>query len=320
MSEGLVIHPLSDSERPLWKHFIYESQNGTLFHDLDFLAYHPTSKFTPVPLLFQEKGNLKAVFPGVEQKKGNHKALLSHPGASYGGLVLARGLGAEEIYKLVSDLVTWGKEQGFGRIEMTLPPEICSEDPDHHLEFALILSGFKIARSQLTGAVPLFPPHPRIKNSAMRMVGKARRAGVEVAKSDDFKGFYEILVENRSQHGAKPTHTFEELERLRKLVPEHLVLFEAMLGGKAVAGTLLFLLNERVALNFYLAHLREFQEHRATNLVFYETIQWVKAQGFRYLDMGTSMVGAEPNWSLTDFKERFGARGFLRNTFQLEMS
>lgn len=203
---------------------------------------------------------------------------------------------------------------------MTLPPEICSEDPDHHLEFALYLSCFKITRSQLTGAVPLFPPHPKIKNSAMRMVGKAKRAGVEVATSDDFKGFYEILVENRSQHGAKPTHTLEDLEKLRKLVPGRLVLFEAMLGGKAIAGTLLFLLNEQVALNFYLAHLREFQEHRATNLLFYETIQWAKNKGVRYLDMGTSMVGAEPNWSLTDFKERFGARGFLRNTFEVRLS
>jgi hypothetical protein len=54
--------------------------------------------------------------------------------------------------------------------------------------------------------------------------------------------------------------------------------------------------------------------------LFYETIQWVKSRGFRYLDMGTSMVGVEPNWSLTDFKERFGARGFLRNSFQLEIS
>jgi lipid II:glycine glycyltransferase (peptidoglycan interpeptide bridge formation enzyme) len=152
------------------------------------------------------------------------------------------------------------------------------------------------------------------------MVGKARRSGVEVKESGDYRTFHEILLGNRSKHGAAPTHSLEELEKLRKLVPGHLSLFMAVLKGKPIAGTLLFVLNERVVLNFYMAHLWEFQEHRATNLLFYETIQWAKAKEYLFLDMGTSMVGAEPNWSLTDFKERFGARGFLRDTYELALS
>jgi lipid II:glycine glycyltransferase (peptidoglycan interpeptide bridge formation enzyme) len=163
----------------------------------------------------------------------------------------------------------------------------------------------------------LFESHPGITNSAMRMVGKARRSGVEVKESGDYRAFHEILTLNRSKHGATPTHSFAELEKLSKLVPDHLALFLAELEGKPIAGALLFILNERVVLNFYLAHLWEFQEHRAANLLLYETIQWARGKGFRYLDMGTSMIGSEPNWSLTDFKERFGARGFLRDTYEL---
>lgn len=316
-ANDLTLTPLSEADRPAWKRFVYESRNGTLFHDLDFLAYHPASRFHPAYLLVRRGENLCAVLPAVKVDEEGGTALLSHPGASYGGPVMAPDLGAEEVFRIVEKVVGWAKSEGYGRIEMTLPPEICSEEPDHHLEFALHLAGFSVLRSQLTGAIPLFEPHPRITNSAMRMVGKARRSGVEVRESQDYKTFHEILTLNRSKHGATPTHSLAELEKLSKLVPDHLALFLAELKGKPIAGALLFVLNDRVVLNFYLAHLWEFQEYRATNLLCYETIRWAKEKGFRYLDMGTSMIGAEPNWSLTDFKERFGARGFLRDTYHL---
>jgi CelD/BcsL family acetyltransferase involved in cellulose biosynthesis len=317
MPDDLLIAPLSEAVSPAWKRFVYESRNGTLFHDLDFLAYHPPSRFQSVHLLIRKKGNPCAVFPAVRVKEEGRTSLVSHPGASYGGLVLAQGLGAKEVCQMVEKLVAWAKGEGFERIEMTLPPEICSQGPDHRLEFALHLAGFRIVRRQLTGAIPLVESHPKIANSTMRMVGKARRAGVEVRESGNYKTFYEILVANRSKHGAKPTHTLAELERLKKLVPEHLALFLAEWKGKPIGGTLLFVLNARVVLNFYLAHLWEYQEHRAANLLVYETIQWAKRKGFHYLDMGTSMIGAEPNWSLTEFKERFGAQGFLRDSYEL---
>jgi len=324
-SSSLVISTLCEKDRPLWKRFVYESQNGTLFHDLDFLAYHPSSRFRSVQLLFRDKGNLCAIFPAVEVKQGGQrKTLSSHPGASHGGLAIAKGLGAEEVYGLVSKLVNWAKEEGYGRIEMTLPPGIYAADPNQHLDFALYLAGFRILRRQLSGVVPLLPPYPQITNSALRMATKARRSGVEVreSRSDerDYRAFYDILVENRAKHGAAPTHTWEEMDRLRRLIPDQLVLFTAEFNGQPIAGALLFVLNERVVLNFYLAHRWEYQEYRATNLLFHETIQWAKAKGFRYLDMGTSMLGEEPHWSLVDFKERFGARGFLKDTFELELT
>lgn len=318
-THDLTLARLAEADCPIWKRFVYESRNGTLFHDLDFLAYHPPSRFQTVHLTVKKKGNLCAVFPAVKAEKEGQTALVSHPGASYGGLALAQGLGAEEVFQIVEKLVAWAKGEEFVRIEMTLPPEICSIDPDNILEFALHLAGFRIVRRQLTGAIPLFESHPKITNSAMRMVGKSKREGVEVKESEDYKTFYEILVENRSKHGAVPTHTLAELERLKKLVPEHLALFLAELKGKPIGGTLLFVLNSRVVLNFYLAHLWEYQEHRAANLLVYETIQWAKSKGFHYLDMGTSMIGTEPNWSLTEFKERFGARGFIRDTYELRL-
>ena len=41
----LRVEPLRPGEELAWAEFLAASENGTLFHDLQFLAYHPTGRF-----------------------------------------------------------------------------------------------------------------------------------------------------------------------------------------------------------------------------------------------------------------------------------
>ncbi len=320
MSEGLVIRSLSDSDRPLWKRFIYESQNGTLFHDLDFLAYHPASRFRSRHLLFWEKGNLVAVCPAADQEENGQKVLISHPGASWGGLVFPKGFKAENVNDLIVGLVSYAREEKIERIVITLSPEFYSEKPDHALRFALHLSGFRVVKRQLSGAVALSFFPSCLKKTALQKAQQSRRTGVRVVRSDDYRAFYPVLVQNRAKHGATPTHSLDELLRIDQLIPGRLALFLAEHESRPIAGALLFLVNGNVALSFYIAHKEEYKQHRATNLLLMETMQWAQQEGFRYYDMGTSMIGEKPNWSLVAFKETFGAQSFLRDTYELVLT
>ena len=81
------------------------------------------------------------------------------------------------------------------------------------------------------------------------------------------------------------------------------------------AGVTAFLCNDRVVLAFYISHDEAFQEYRPVNHLFYEIIRWSIEKGYRFLDYGIFTVNEEPNWGLGKFKESFGARGILRETF-----
>ena len=48
-------------------------------------------------------------------------------------------------------------------------------------------------------------------------------------------------------------------------------------------------------------------------------IQWALKAGIRTLDFGTFTKAMVPNWGLGRFKEKFGARGVLRNTLELTL-
>ena len=66
-------------------------------------------------------------------------------------------------------------------------------------------------------------------------------------------------------------------------------------------------------------HDPEYQNYRAVNLLFYEIIKDSISKWLSYLDFGLFTVNMEPNWGLGKFKENFGARGILRDTFYLNL-
>src|SRR5262245_66674573 len=57
------IEPLRADESE-WKQFLSRSVNGTLFHDIRFLRYHPPSRFRFHHLVFKQNGNPVALLPG----------------------------------------------------------------------------------------------------------------------------------------------------------------------------------------------------------------------------------------------------------------
>jgi hypothetical protein len=310
--------------RSRWEKFVNSADNGTIFHRQRFLDYHPPGRFESHHLIFRKKNRILALLPAVIQERKGRRVLISHAGASYGGLVLRPRLGIRECHLLVEGLVDHLRKQSIHRLELTPPPLIYDIHPTNNIDFALLKNGFGYVRRELTSVVPLPGGGQDIffsfKSEARTATRKAQRVGVIVRETDDYAGFYEILRSNlRMRHNVAPTHTLEELLHLRNLLPDEIRLFCAYLKDQQVAGVVLFLCNSRVLLAFYISHREEYQKHRPVNLLFYHIIDWGRQRGFRYLDFGTFTLNMEPNWGLGKFKETFGARGLFRDTYYLDL-
>jgi lipid II:glycine glycyltransferase (peptidoglycan interpeptide bridge formation enzyme) len=70
---------------------------------------------------------------------------------------------------------------------------------------------------------------------------------------------------------------------------------------------------------FYISHDQEFQQYRAVNMLFHTIMKDAISRGLEFLDFGLFTVNMDPNWGLGKFKESFGARGILRDTFYLDL-
>lgn len=320
----MEILPYQSKFERRWDDFVWQALNGTIFHTRRFLSYHPPDRFQDHSLIFLKKGKWVSILPAVLKYHDGSKMLISHSGASYGGFVVDSRLGIRDFFELVDTLVDYCYQQDFNRIEMTLPPIIYLKKPSHYLDFALMKKGFFYKKRELSSVISLdFPPDEVLntfKNEARTAVRKSLRSGVKIRESEDLPTFYEILKRNlKLRHNVTPTHTVEELVKLKELFPKRIRLFSAYLDEKMIAGVVIFLCNERVALAFYISHIEEYQRYRSVNLLFFEIIKWAIGEGIKYIDFGIFTVEMEPNWGLGRFKETFGAKGIFRDTFIAEV-
>ncbi len=310
---------ISESE---WNDFIEKSDNGTIFHRRDFLAYHPKGRFIDSSLVFLKNNKPFALLSAIEHRDGREKIFYSHRGASYGSFVYNSWLNIKDSFELVETLIEHCKAQKYTKIILTLPPIIYCTKVSNYIDFALVRNNFNYLKREVSSVVSLdFNDDELLQTyrpEARTALKKSLKSGVEIAETERFDEYYEILKKNlKMRHNVNPTHTLEELIKIKKIFPTRVRLFGAFVNSKLIAGVCNFSANSKVVLAFYISHDEDYQEYRPVNLLFYEIMRRYKSEGFNYLDFGIFTVNMEPNWGLGRFKENFGARGIFRDTFQL---
>lgn len=308
----------------IWDGFVENSVNGTIFHTRKFLSYHPVDRFIDYSVEFYKKNKLFSVFPAVDFNYLNKRTLLSHRGASYGGFVYEEGISIREAHDLVENLVKFAKQEKFEQIMMTLPPIIYERRLSNYIDFALIKNGFQYLKRDVSSIVRLEDSIDlnvaKFKQTNRTAFRKAQKLGVKIRQSEDYEEFYEILKHNlKIRHNVQPTHTLDELIKLKNMYPKKIRLFGAYVKTEMVAGVVMFDCNPEVTLAFYISHKESMQEFRGVNLLFYHIIKDSIEKGFHYLDFGIFTVNMEPNFGLGRFKEGFGSSGVLRDTFIFEL-
>ncbi|MFB0516406.1 MAG: GNAT family N-acetyltransferase [Candidatus Neomarinimicrobiota bacterium] len=321
---SLTVSLYQPSFQEEWDRYVREANNGTLFHLRRFLSYHPEGRFQDHSLLFTGPKGVLALMPAAGREVDGQRHLISHPGASYGGLVTPIGLSFKNSYELVESLLDYAEGQGFRRITLTLPPTIYNRRLSNYVDFALLQHGFTYLRREVSSILFLEPtPEDNLAKftaASHRAVKKAHQSGIDMHFSEDLATFYDILLHNlKRRHNVQPTHTLEELLRLADLFPDEIRLLAAYLEGRMIAGITIFDANPDVTLAFYISHDEAYQRYRAVNLLFYEMIRWASEKGFRYLDFGIFTVNMEPNFGLARFKESFGASGMFRDTLTIQL-
>lgn len=323
----LEANVIEERESREWDAFVDTSNNGTLFHKLKFLTYHPPERFSFCNLAFSKKGELVAVLPGAMVES----VFKSPAGASFGSFA-TKDLSYAQYEELMDTFLTFMRQRGCQRIQLTPPllPYLAKQD---ELEkFILSYKGFQCTQHLISSVVclrGLKTTEDIMPSLAQRFRGdvkKSKEMGLKTSFCTDLESFYPILLDNKKKFNTTPTHSYEELCALQKLFPEAVKLVMAYTPdeGKPIAGIVFFLCNARTALAFYISHYYEFHDYKAVSRLLYETLVWLKDHGYQYFDLGVSMDTAsanpmEPSRGLIFFKEAIGTRSFVRTTYQLDL-
>lgn len=304
---------------PDWDSFVSDSANGTLFHLRRFLNYHAPDRFVDYSWILKAKNHIIGVFPAVLQSTAQGNSFLSHPGASFGGIIYRKDMGIRQAHDMIHLLIDYFRQENIANIRITIPPVWYDVQLNQYIEFALLSEGFNYEKQELSSIVPLNSLPENIESTfsdtTRRAIRKAIKNGVTIEWSNNIREYYSILKDNLSlRHNVKPTHTLSELIQLQELFPDKILLLAAFYKRKMIGGIVPFICNSRVVLAFYISHTMEFQHLRAVDFLMASFIGWAREKGFHYVDFGTFTLNMEPNWGLGKFKEKFSARGAFRST------
>ncbi len=304
-----------------WDKFVLESNNGTMFHMQKFFDYHEPEKFSFNHLMIMDKGNIVALLPGAILD-----GMFESPiGASYGSFVI-KDISFKKTMEIVSTTLDYGRKRGYKGFMLTSAPMIYEKYQNQSLDFAMLWQGFEFDLHYISSAIKLDTERDiieRCKPTIRRNIRKSlKNPDIRVEINERYDEFYPILLNNKARHDVKPTHTYEDLIKLKELMPDYLKLFMVYHKEKPIAGSLMFYPNKQIALCFYNMLLYDYAQYKPIQRVMYEVIKDSTERGFAYVDIGVSQdTKAEnpmtPSISLIDFKEKFDAKTIMRNTLAI---
>ena len=300
-------------DKDIWNNFIHNSKNGIFMFQRNFMDYH-SDRFVDNSLLFyDEKDNLVALLPA--NIKNN--VLYSHQGLTYGGFITDNNIKQHKMLKCFESLKTYMQEKNISQLVYKTIPHIYHKLPSEEDLYALYVNNAYLLKIEPSTTIFLASPCKMTKGRKAQ-ISRARREGVTVEESNDFKKFIELENEVlKENHNTKAVHTGEELELLNSRFPENIKLFVAKYNNEIVAGALLFIYNEVVHTQ-YLAANDKAREIGALDLIINELINKYK-NSKKYFDFGISTEdnGRYLNEGLISQKEGFGGRTTAYKTFTL---
>jgi Acetyltransferase (GNAT) domain len=319
-SHAIVVEQLGADETE-WNELLARSVNGTLFHDLRFLRYHPADRFEFHHLVLKRNGKPVALLPGGLCRTADRPIFCSPLGASIGGFAVKRDLRAELALSLVDALQNHASQHGWAGIEITLPPRCYSFETADSIGFALFCRGFHIVRRWLCHVLTLvdgigFEQMFRENQvSCVRTARRRRMVGIETGL-EGLDDFMKVFRDTYDRHGATATHSPEEIHDLLRRLPDRVRIHLAMMKNVPIAGLLVFRLTAIVANTFYICSSTEHAGEHGAAFVIADLIDRLSRTGCRYLDFGPSAHDQKFNEGVAFFKEGLGAFGQCRDRWR----
>ncbi len=290
-----------------WDELVSRSPNATFLHSRRFLSYHG-DRFRDASLLLLQGESPVAVLPAAVDP-AEPACVVSHPGATYGGLVVSPSLDDDAVRAALNAAIRCYADQGFARLHYKAVPHFYHAMPTEVDRYALFRSGARWVRSDLSATIDL-AARGALSTRRRRALRKADQAGVRVVEGvGHAAALWPVVTATlQARHGVHPVHSLEEMLDLHTRFPTQIRFLAAVYGDTVVAGAVLFACPRAVHVQYSVAS-EAGRAVAALDAVLEHAIAAAQADGARYFDFGISTEegGRRLNAGLAQYKREFGA-------------
>lgn len=312
MKNSLTVRRFTPDNCDRWNSFVKSAKNGTFLHDRGFMEYH-SDRFTDHSLVIEKNDQIVALLPANQTEEILH----SHAGLTYGGLITGKTMSASLMMEIPSLIKSYMQNAGFEKLLYKSIPHVFHKYPAEEDIYALLMHGANIARTDLASVVDIHYG-PSLSKSKRQGIKRAKMAGLTVEETNNFGPFWKILENRLSEaHQAMPTHSRNEITRLKNLFPNNIRLFQAVDTSEVHGGILVFDC-EYTLHSQYMATTNFGRENAALDLIM-SHLSNTMFEDKRWFSFGISTTngGKILNSGLARQKEMFGARSVVFHQYEL---
>lgn len=280
------------------------------------MEYH-ADRFTDSSLLFRdESGKIIAALPATLKED----FLISHGGLTFGGVVSGNRMKSAQMLEIFELLVEFARNNSLRQIVYKAVPYIYHAQPADEDLYALFRCNAQLVRRDVSTTIQLENKLPLSKGRKWT-VNQSRKNNIAVRESNDFETFMRLeAAVLAAKYKVAPVHTADEMKLLAGRFPENIKLFAAFAEDEMIAGAIIYA-NQTVAHAQYLAAIDKGKELCALDAVLnYLISDYYTAK--KYFDFGisTEQQGRYLNNGLIDFKESWGGRATVYDTYEIEVT
>ncbi|MDO5056412.1 MAG: GNAT family N-acetyltransferase [Lautropia sp.] len=304
-----------------WNDFVRRGRNGVFLFERAYMDYH-AHRFVDASVIVRSSSSqgIVAVLPAHRVNEAGDLVLMSHGGLTFGGMVMHPKLGGAEVLAVLTALCEWLGAQGFKRLLLRPVPHIYHRLPSEDDLYALHRLGARLSGVQLSSTLDL--QREVIKSGHRRQkMALAESAGV-VAATCSVEHFWPVLEQTlQRRHGASPVHSLAEMQRLMEDFPCIECVGAARQDDEELLAGAVLYHYDGVTHTQYMAASEAGYRVAAMNAVVEHVIEYAREKGQRWLNFGVSTVdgGRVLNEGLLLYKERFGARSTVLQSYEIEI-
>jgi hypothetical protein len=312
--KNYTVKRYQESDYSSWNTFVTQAKNATFLFHRDFMEYHK-DRFEDYSLMVFDGEKLIAILPA--NRAG--EIVYSHQGLTYGGLVYKENLNLVSVIQVFKAVLLYLNENKITKIQLKTLPSIYHNKPAEELNYALFLADAQLIRRDTLAVIDLSKPF-QFSKIRKRGIQKGISNGLIIKEENNFESFWnQVLIPNlESRHNAKPVHTLEEIQLLKRLFDKNIRQFNVYFKDEIVAGTTVFESNN-VAHCQYISKYEEEGDLGSLDFLYNHLIRNVFAHKL-FFDFGISNEnqGKTLNNGLSYWKESFGANIIVHDFYEVE--
>jgi hypothetical protein len=277
------------------------------------MEYH-SDRFEDHSLIFLKNNKPVALLPA----NCSDDVLFSHAGLTFGGIITNRKMKTSLMLQIFDSFKEYLKEGGFKKLLYKAIPHIYHSYPSEEDLYALFINNATLIKREVSSTIEMAHKMPYSRNMR-RNIKKVQDNRLNVKRSYDFSTFMLLKEEQLfKKYGLTPTHTALEMEYLAGKFPDNIKLFAAEQNETMIGGVVIYENKNVIHAQYQEANELGMDLH-VPSLLFDKLINQYSEK--KYFDFGISTEnnGFYLNEGLIDFKERFGARSTVYDSYELNL-